>query len=646
MFFDCRGAAVRRHMESIVMKYSEQAVRWTVAATVLACAGLINPRYTPVHVVAQSQTILRLEIRRQDDALRVRVDEALKGAAPAGGIRLDLSETEAQHAQALRKCVGEGGTLALLFIRAGAAHAADEDKPDDDADDQPAVQPRGRGALHIAGQWFVVSGGSGGVWEVDRLDTKLQETWAGGTDMLLGAVRYILADRTAAVPVVVGASWESHRKIATVAGRVYDARAVDLDDDGRWTLYLACDGGDKLLRWDAARSEFVDITQQRKLEARSKMAAWGDFDNDGRIDLASGDGRSVRFFFNRADGFSSGAQTLAVNAECIGLASMAVGAGGRAGVLASTAAGALMLVPDADKWAKTPLGDGGRPKGRAYACLVADFNGDGAIDVLQPMESGSLLYPGDGAGGFGRGVECDVQFGARASGACIGDYDADGFFDIFVAGPERCMIWHNRGGGRFEETLHLSGEIGYIARPNARSGITCDINSDGRQDILITYADAPPQMFFNRGFRSFGHAHSIDLAENELLAEAKSGQQAAAVADFNGDGAQDMALVLENGEVWVFLRRTEDAPVLAVRAVLPAAARRSGPVRVTGVRGHQSLGAWNVFPGVSEAYFGASAAGTIRLSWQFPGTRPQQQEMAVNDRVVRFLITPPNESSK
>jgi hypothetical protein len=44
-----------------------------------------------------------------------------------------------------------------------------------------------------------------------------------------------------------------------------------------------------------------------------------------------------------------------------------------------------------------------------------------------------------------------------------------------------------------------------------------DFNNDGRQDIVIGYSAAEPRIFFNRGFRSFGNAASINMGWKELL---------------------------------------------------------------------------------------------------------------------------------
>ena len=170
-------------------------------------------------------------------------------------------------------------------------------------------------------------------------------------------------------------------------------------------------------------------------------------------------------------------------------------------------------------------------------------------------------------------------------------------------------LWQNEGGGKFAETLRLSGEIEYRSKSG---GIECqvgDINNDGRQDALIAYAAMTPQLFFNRGFRSFGHAHTLDLGEQHLLEVAEQGQQSACLGDFDGDGAQDMVLALNNGEIWAFFRENDDHEARSVVAALPVTGQYKGPVAVTGWMGKRCLGAWNVLPGVSQAFFGRMDAG-------------------------------------
>jgi hypothetical protein len=81
----------------------------------------------------------------------------------------------------------------------------------------------------------------------------------------------------------------------------------------------------------------------------------------------------------------------------------------------------------------------------------------------------------------------------------------------------------------------------------------------------------------------------IDLAEQRLLPEAEKGQQAAALADFTGDGAQDLVIVLKNGEAWLFPRKVAGGRALSVSVALGKDA--PDPLVVVGYAGKRCLGA-------------------------------------------------------
>ncbi|MGB2819463.1 MAG: VCBS repeat-containing protein, partial [Phycisphaerae bacterium] len=276
--------------------------------------------------------------------------------------------------------------------------------------------------------------------------------------------------------------------------------------------------------------------------------------------------------------------------------------------------------------------------GKAAACVVADLDGDRLADVLQPFEKGAMVFRGQSAGRFDSPVACgQVGTGAGRARALLGDYDADGLLDVFIASDSGCCIWQNRGRLSFEEAMHRSGEAGYITKPMALDGMTCDINNDGRQDFLVNYADRAPQVFFNRGFRSFGHAHGLDVQENELLAKADKGTGAGVVGDFNRDGAQDMIVVLPDGELWCFFRNTAAGPAPSLRVALPADGAVTGPVTVTGWQGKRCLGAWNVVRGTSEAFLARDVKGPITVRWTLPGGEAQEKNVIVL-RPTRFVL--------
>jgi len=625
-----------------------------LAAPAPKAPALINVNFTPIHLVSQSERVLVLTVGPVGPAgeIPVRVVQCLKGKAPAKppALTCPKGKTPEPHAKALRGAVGKGAKRpALLFV---GKYAEEVDQDGGPGTDQAPGQA-GEALLHVAGKWYrFFRKARGDPWALEKLDTYMEGTWAGGTDMLLRAVNYVLKDPDPIVPTRTGAAWAGKLKVATLRGKVHGILAVDLPAPARapaTCLHVLCDGGDRILQWNPKTKAFADVAGKLKLRLTSRSAAWGDLDADGRLDLASWDGKGLSLWFQKADGtFAEAKDTSpALRGGCLGLSVLDLPAGGRPGILASTPdipvllrpkdkrafTAGLLVPPPAGKAVSTGLG-------QARPCLVADFDGDRVPDILTPFAKDALLYTGKAAGGFQAPRRCGVGTGKGRAGAFTGDYDADGLLDVFVAAEQGCGLWHNQGGAKFAEALHLAGEVAYISKPNGVGGATCDVNNDGRQDVLILYDNIPPQVFFNRGFRSFGHSHRLDLQENQLLPAAGKGQQAGLMADLNADGAQDLALVPANGEVWVFWRDAEDVPALSVRAVLDPAARVAGPITVTGWSEERCLGAWNVVAGSPGAFFGLFEPGSCKLKWHGRGGKPREKTFAVEDRAVRFVVRP------
>lgn len=629
--------------------------RVAVVSGLVLCAarvgfGLINPNFTPIHLVSQAELILELRVGPvgAGGEVPLRVVGAMKGKAPAKAPALDFSKSPKPQVEALQKLVGGAERLAIFFV------GKFQEETPDGAGAEPAEGAVG--LLHVQGRWFRFFGKEGGTWLLDILDEHMEGTWAGGTDMLERAVKYVLTDPAPMVPVNSMARWAEPKRVARLDGKVRGAIPVDIAGDGQLALHVLCEEGDRVFRWDKAKKSLADATAGLKLGAKSLAAAWGDFNGDGRLDLASWDGKALALWLHAPDGtFPVVESTVKLADGCTGLATIGLDDKRRTGLVVSTASYPLLLTP----------GDGGALKaapivqppadkfigadlGAAHPCLVADFDGDNIPDVLQPFAKGVLVYRGKALGAFEQPFRSqDVGTGEGVAGAFLGDFDADGRLDVFVGADERCFLWHNRTGStttrtttiKFEEALHISGEAAYISKPNAIGGMTGDVNNDGRQDVLILYSNRAPHIFFNRGFRSFGHAHELDIEENKLLEAAGEGQQAGCLADLDGDGGQDMAIVLANGELWVLYRETSDAAALALRAALPTGGF-AGPLNVTAWAEKRCLGAWAVLPGAAEAFFGVFEPGPVRLRWQFPAKEPQEKEAIVEDKPVRFILKP------
>jgi hypothetical protein len=89
--------------------------------------------------------------------------------------------------------------------------------------------------------------------------------------------------------------------------------------------------------------------------------------------------------------------------------------------------------------------------------------------------------------------------------ACWADYDNDGFLDLFVGSepqevgnlitPSRCRLYHNRGDGTFEEVALAAGV--------ANEGFMCkganwgDFDGDGYPDLFVSNLNGPCRLFRN-----------------------------------------------------------------------------------------------------------------------------------------------------
>jgi enediyne biosynthesis protein E4 len=123
----------------------------------------------------------------------------------------------------------------------------------------------------------------------------------------------------------------------------------------------------------------------------------------------------------------------------------------------------------------------------------------------------SALYRNNGDGTFTdvtakAGVGAEGLFGM---GVAVGDYDNDGFPDLFVLGYGRCILFHNNGDGTFTDVTAKAG-----VENSGRWGSSAawfDYDNDGQLDLVIAnYVDwAPDNNFWcgdhGPGLRSYCH---------------------------------------------------------------------------------------------------------------------------------------------
>ncbi len=162
---------------------------------------------------------------------------------------------------------------------------------------------------------------------------------------------------------------------------------------------------------------------------------------------------------------------------------------------------------------------------------TADFNGDGKADALVTNLNGTAgglgFFAGNGTGGFGPRVGVAVGTGAGASALTIGDFNGDGKQDVAVtntSGSTSINVLLGNGDGTFQAGVNYN--VGY-SPIDIKQG---DFNHDGKID-LVERTTAGYVIEAGNGDGTFQAA---------IIAAGGAGNSSL-IADFNGDGATDIA---------------------------------------------------------------------------------------------------------
>jgi hypothetical protein len=217
----------------------------------------------------------------------------------------------------------------------------------------------------------------------------------------------------------------------------------------------------------------------------------------------------------------------------------------------------------------------------SHGGAVGDVNGDGLMDLLLTEVDGARLYLNDGKGGFtdisGPGLLSGIP---SPTAAVFLDYDQDGDSDIFMSAVGSQMLFENRvdpnGVLRFHD---VSAQAGVAVPAVGFSVAVADVNGDGLPDVYVTsynhYGSVMPDSWAratngtpNLLFINIGSGRFRESAKNWGVDDRRWGY-AAAFADVNGDGWQDLYLANDFGENALYInKRLRFEDEAALRGVL------------------------------------------------------------------------------
>ena len=225
------------------------------------------------------------------------------------------------------------------------------------------------------------------------------------------------------------------------------------------------------------------------------------------------------------------------------------------------------------------------PETVGAGCVFFDYDNDGWMDIylvnsgpsdfftpVKPLKN--ALYHNNHDGTFTDVTDkAGVAGGTFGMGAAAGDYDGDGWVDLYVTSYGRNILYHNNGNGTFTDVTAKAG----VAAPGwSTCAVWFDYDKDGKLDLFVSsfvdynkettcgnnrlgqkfyciprvFKPRPSHLFHNNGNGTF-----TDVSEKSGIASSPGKSFGVVATDVNNDGWTDLFVANDTMPNFLFINQ-------------------------------------------------------------------------------------------
>lgn len=350
-----------------------------------------------------------------------------------------------------------------------------------------------------------------------------------------------------------------HQSLDSVTGMGQTATWVDVDSDGWLDLFVSnvnIRERSLFVFRNLSGGGFKDITKATGvLEQPYRSLAWADFNQDGLVDLLAGTIKgsdTPHVYVNRGGVFEDMTKELGVGSLGTVFHSFWVDYNndGWPDIFQVNTSGVVLYRNTGfGTFENVTENSGIQPFGNSRSAIWLDYNNDSYPDLFLANMSFNVLYKNNGDGTFSDVTDKAGVAGGkrwRSVAACSGDFNNDGFYDLYVVnisgkmakgGPTGNALYKNNGDGSFSE---ITKETNTSDKGDGRTCRWVDFDQDGWLDLYSTNHTNVSVLYHNEAGKGF-----TDVAK-EVGLEFPYDVFAATWGDYNHDGLIDAYL---NGHI-------------------------------------------------------------------------------------------------